>query len=745
MKKQFLLFLISIITMTAFGQTTTEQTTFNFGFENTTYGQKLPNKWFQWGSYYNLSIDSLVKHGGKNSVLIQPSENRTSSSFGCIAYKIPAAYKAKEIELKAYMKMKDVKDGFAGLLLRIDGESGSLAFDNMQKKNLQGTSDWALYSVKLSYPKGAKKIFIGALLTGTGQIWVDDFELLIDGNEIEHVKQTKAQEYKADKDNEFDNGSKIDAINLSEEKINDLKILGLVWGFLKYYHPNTAAGNYNWDYELFRILPTYTASNSPIIRDSILSAWIKSLDSFEENTRTKKNKGKIKFSADLGWITNSNLSKELTAQLINVEKAKRDRENYYIDLERGVENPVIKNEKAYSAMNYPDAGFRLLSLYRYWNIIQYYYPYKNLFEEDWKNILKEFIPKYINASNEIEYKLVVLELIGRIHDTHANIWNQDEALNKYWGVNYAPVEIKFVESKAVVSAYYDQDFGEKSGLQIGDMITSINNKSVKDIVVERLKYTPASNLPTQLRDLAENLLRTNDTVLTIKYTRDGLSETKDIKVFSTDKINIYKKYQIKDSCFKFINPDIAYIYPGTLKNDYLPVIMKAIKSTKGLIIDFRCYPSDFIVFSLGKYLFPKRTAFVKFSNGSITDPGNFTMTNILKVGMKNKDYYKGKVIILVNESTQSQAEYTTMAFRAAPKAIVIGSTTAGADGNVSPIILPGGINTMISGIGVYYPDGKETQRIGIVPDIEVKPTIEGIKNHKDEVLERALQYIKTGK
>lgn len=48
---------------------------------------------------------------------------------------------------------------------------------------------------------------------------------------------------------------------------------------------------------------------------------------------------------------------------------------------------------------------------------------------------------------------------------------------------------------------------------------------------------------------------------------------------------------------------------------------------------------------------------------------------------------------------------------------------------------------MISGIGVYYPDGTETQRIGIVPDIICKPTIQGIKAGKDELLEKALVLI----
>jgi C-terminal processing protease CtpA/Prc len=82
-----------------------------------------------------------------------------------------------------------------------------------------------------------------------------------------------------------------------------------------------------------------------------------------------------------------------------------------------------------------------------------------------------------------------------------------------------------------------------------------------------------------------------------------------------------------------------------------------------------------------------------------------------------------------------------MAFRVAPGAVVIGSTTAAADGNVSGIPLPGGLNTMISGIGVFYPDRRPTQRVGIIPDIEVRPTIAGVRDGRDEVLEAALKHI----
>jgi C-terminal processing protease CtpA/Prc len=190
-----------------------------------------------------------------------------------------------------------------------------------------------------------------------------------------------------------------------------------------------------------------------------------------------------------------------------------------------------------------------------------------------------------------------------------------------------------------------------------------------------------------------------------------------------------------------IQTDIAYLYPGTLKRGEMSFLVTKLAPTKGLIVDLRTYPSDFIVFSLGEFLTPKPVSFVKFSQGSVTTPGLFVIRDELKVGKENSNYYKGKVVILINEITQSQAEYTTMALRTAPRATVIGSTTAGADGNVSQFFLPGGISTMISGIGVYYPDGRETQRVGIIPQIVVKPTVKGIAEGRDEVLEKALEII----
>jgi C-terminal processing protease CtpA/Prc len=169
--------------------------------------------------------------------------------------------------------------------------------------------------------------------------------------------------------------------------------------------------------------------------------------------------------------------------------------------------------------------------------------------------------------------------------------------------------------------------------------------------------------------------------------------------------------------------------------------MPAFLKTKGMIIDMRCYPSDNIYPVLAKYLLPESTRFARITNVYPQIPGLFAFTGYSEAGAMNPNYYRGKIVIIVNEITQSAAEFMSMALRAAPNATVLGSTTAGADGNVSRFSLPGGITTMISGIGIYYPDGRETQRVGIIPDHTIQPTIQGIIQDRDELLEKAIAII----
>lgn len=709
---------------------------FNLGFEKQTNINALSDGWFMWGNY-TLTIDSLSK-SGKKSGKITSTDN---GQFGSIAYKIPANYIGKTIELEGYMKIKNVENGFAGLLLRVDGNNQPLAFDNMQNQNIAGTKDWQKYSIKLDYPAQAEHIFIAGILTGKGEAWFDDFVLSIDGENVQTLKESEKPVFKASLDKEFDNSSKVEIQNLTPEIINNLELLGKIWGFLKYHHPEIAKGNFNWDYELFRIIPEYLNDTNEIKREELLHQWIDNLGSIDECKTCNPTPEEAFLKPDLKWITSSIVSESLRNKLHYIYNNRNQGTHFYIKMAPGVGNSEFQNENPYTNMPYPDAGYRLLALYRYWNMIHYFFPNKYLTDKDWNTTLKEYIPKFINAKNELEYEQAAIRIIGDIQDTHANLWGGNNKIEEWKGNYFAPVHLRFIESKLVVTDYYNPELKNETGLEVGDIITKIEGKSINDIVSDLSKYYPASNEAARLRDISADMLRSQQNELEVEYLQNGTPKTKKIKLYPRNELNIYRWYKKNDEkCYRLFDNNIGYITLMSIKDDDIPKIKEEFKNTRGIIIDIRNYPSTFVPFKLGSFFVSSSTPFVKFTNGNINNPGEFTFTKELEIP-KTEESYKGKLIVLVNELSQSQAEYTAMAFRAGDNTTMVGSTTAGADGNVSAIMLPGGLRTMISGIGVYYPDGGETQRIGIVPDIEVKPTINGIKNGKDELIEKAIEII----
>lgn len=681
---------------------------------------------------YPVKVDSLIKQEGRYSMSIEKASNE--AKYGVTDYRINKSFNGAAIQLRGYLKTENV-DGFAGLWMRIDGLDGQIAFDNMQNRPVKGTNDWKEYVIDLNYDaQKAATIHVGALLLGGGKIWFDNFKIFIDGKPIDQLTPRHT---------EFESGSKVDSITMTPQRIENLTALGEVWGFLKYHHPSIAQGKYNWDFELFRIMPSVIKANNNLELSRVLEKWV---DSLGKPPLCKDcgihPVGVVQSKPDYGLLfKNSTLSASLTKKLSFILENRNGTKGYYIDTAING-NPTFLNEAAYTLFQYPDAGYRLLCLYRYWNMIQYFYPYKYLIGEDWNKVLAEFVPKFASSANATEYSLNTLALIAKIHDTHASIWKRNEALVSYQGKFGTPFRAEFIENQLVISGYYNDTLNVKQIVKVGDVIQKINGTPIKDLKKQFIPITPASNYVTQLREMpAMFLLRSNNPEFAIDILRKGRLLKVFVRGMDFYKIhyNLTNNRDPKAPAFYLINHKIGYLYAGQYKNHDLHAIEKLFENTKGIIIDMRCYPSDFMPFTIVPYVKNNDAAFGKFTAGNLGEPGLFTFKSSLNTPALKK--YKGMVIILVDEHTQSQAEYTTMAFQSSSNVTVIGSQTAGADGDVSEIILPGGISTLISGLGIYYPDGTVAQRAGIKINFVIKPTIKGIEAGRDELLDKAKQII----
>ncbi|MDU1538637.1 MAG: S41 family peptidase [Paeniclostridium sordellii] len=541
---------------------------------------------------------------------------------------------------------------------------------------------------------------------------------------------------KRDFDKEFDNGSNIKIENLNKNQVENLKKLCKVWGLVKYYHPKVVSGSVNWDYELFRITPYILASKNSNDTDKILYDWIMKLGKVKENAENDKDK-EVMLKRDLAWIKDEKyIDKNLGDLLIKISNTNiSKRAKAYVSYSKDSPFSDFKNEKSYNNMKYDDSGYKLLSLFRYWNIIEYYYPYKDIIEENWDSVLTEFIPKFIETKDELEYKLAVEGLATKIHDPHAMVSDTNGTLDKYRGDKYAPIEFGLIENQIVIKNVLPK-YEKECKLKKGDIVLKINDKDIFEVIKEKSKYASLSKKSAIVNRLQYELFATSKDSMNLTIKRDDNKITQNVKCYPD--INMF---DIDEDSHKLIDKNIGYINPGELEEGEIDKIMDKFMDTKGLIVDLRYYPSDFIVYSLGKYLMPKEVTFAKTSVPNQSVPGEFILYEDLKVGSDNKNYYKGKVMILMNERSQSQSEFTVMSLRNAPNAKVIGSDSIGTDGNVASFSLPGGVNTLITGVGIYNPDKSQTQRIGIKPDIYIEPTIQGIKEGRDELLEKAIEII----
>lgn len=415
------------------------------------------------------------------------------------------------------------------------------------------------------------------------------------------------------------------------------------------------------------------------------------------------------------------------------------------------ENKVIKRESKaapqigaarpdnpYREMEYPNKEYRLLALFRYWNIINYFNPYNPLLDKPWDAVLIEYIPKMEAAKDALEYHLAVAELVTNIHDTHGFI--SSPVLSKYFGTHVPPVEVKFVEGQTVITRVSDDALKEAPNIKAGDVILSVDGEETTKRR-ERIGRYVAVSTPQAL------LYRVNGRVLAGEQNSKVTIEIKD-RDGKVSEITLtrssFGNLPEKTPVYRVLPEGYGYFDLTRLTGQELDAAFNAVKDTPALILDMRGYPKG-IFFMLGMRLASKQVTAARFERAEIhaTEAGENNRKRFEQVIFPSpQGRYAGKVVMLINEEAISQSEHTCLFVEAATDVTFIGTPTNGANGDVTSIRLPGGITTNFTGHDVRHGDGRQLQRVGIQPHIKAEPTIRGIREGRDEVLESAIEFLK---
>lgn len=520
---------------------------------------------------------------------------------------------------------------------------------------------------------------------------------------------------------------------IAQQRISDtekLASIGKIYGFLKYYHPEVGKGKYDWDKEFIKYLPQALEASDKESLSKIYSNWINVLGNIEKCKNCVSDQLLFDKNFNLFWTQDSEIfNAELKAKLKYIEENRFQGENFYVTTEP-VGTIKVTNEPVYQNFSYPSEEYRLLGLFKYWNIIEYFYPYKYLTDQKWDSVLTEMIPKFRSASNKEEYQSLVKELIAKLDDTHAWISFDNEKSK------YLPVKISNIDNKAVVSGFYNDSIAKINNIKLGDIILKIDDLEIQKETEKKSKYIAGSNANIKIRQTYNEILLGKNSALTLTIDRNNQIEKIKVNRYNFDDFEYWDNPTAIKT--KSINEKIGYVNMASIKGADVSNIFKSFKNKKTIIIDLRNYPAS-IYKLLSKYLNSEKRDFSKVYSPNMDYPGKFRYKENLQTGIKNKNNFKGKVILLVNDESISKAEFTAMAIQTADNVITIGNQTAGADGNIVVFEYIGGYKTAISGLGIMYPDKTETQRKGVKIDIEIKPTIEGLKQGRDEILEKAIE------
>ena len=300
--------------------------------------------------------------------------------------------------------------------------------------------------------------------------------------------------------------------------------------------------------------------------------------------------------------------------------------------------------------------------------------------------------------------------------------------------------------RTVVAGYATQQARDSLGPHIGDEILSVDVESA-DNRLSRLMMRLASSTPADAtRAALDQLLNGGEDTMAFLRVSDqrGMS---DITV-ARHIVGTEFPQRTDGAAVQVLAENIACIDFDRLEKRDVAAMLSTIAGTKAVVFDMRGYPRETaweiapqLARSDGNMLYVVQMYEI-FASAT---PGvaKLRIEHPQNLANANGPAYGGRIPMLIDDRTMSQAEHTPLLFESVARVTLIRSPTDGVDGDLRHVQLPGRITVPYSGFEVVRADGRPLQRVGLQPDVIVKPTLAGLRGGRDEVLQAAIELLKS--
>jgi carboxyl-terminal processing protease len=348
-----------------------------------------------------------------------------------------------------------------------------------------------------------------------------------------------------------------------------------------------------------------------------------------------------------------------------------------------------------------------------------------VFWETWDLVYEEYYGKAELDSQQMIYG-AIRGMLNSLDDPHTSfldpeqnrITSQDMS-GKFEGIG-ASVDRK--DDKLFIVALIDDSPALKAGLKPGDIIAQVDG---------------TDTTPLSIIEAVSRIRGPKGTTVTLTIVREGVEAPFEIKI-------VRAEIKFKTVTWKMLEGQIAYVklsnnFGAETAADLARALSEArTQKAKGWIIDLRNNPGGYLDTAIQVASQFLKSGVVLYEQ---TGDGQRKPFPVRRGGLATEL----PMVVLVNQYSASASEIVAGALQDAGRAVLIGEKTFGKGSVQNVHDLSDGSSAHITIAHWLTPNGREINGQGLQPDIEVKLTDDDINNNRDPQLDRALEYLKTGK
>ena len=433
---------------------------------------------------------------------------------------------------------------------------------------------------------------------------------------------------------------------------------------------------------------------------------------------------------------------------------------------------------------------KLYGLSTFWSEAKYNFAYFDKARINWDSAYRAFIPQILTTRNDFEYYRTMERFCALLKDGHTNVFAP--SVNKF--ATYVPFRWTIIDQRSYVSMVLR---GLSDNVPIGSELLTVKGLPTQQYLTEQVFPYIAASAEHQRWNSALFALwsATADTTTTYPMTfrtPEGKIINFNSRLFSqrerdgsvwVNGAGMSPPKQRPLSALTMLPGEIVRVELNSFDNDRIVSEFKAmlpqLQVAKGIIIDLRQNGggSSSVGAAILNYFTTQknlkgsawrtrehRAAYKAWGSFAVAKPDSFQLKNssfyrtTLQTAQGN-NWYKGEVsnyynnapeprllmpvVVLAGNNTGSAAEDFLILVKqlTEQKIPVIGEPSFGSTGQPLPFDLPGGGSARICTKRDTYADGTDFVGIGVLPDIEVKPTVMSLVKGIDLALESAKEYI----